>query len=680
MINEESTPKEQQSSNVIWVDTSPVHQYFAYIKPWQRINHFPGMVNIARKSRLAENLEMMKKKFDQEYNFFPRTFVIPRDLGIIQDFCNASRKSKKILILKPDGGAQGKGIFLTRNYEDIRSLKSTHVAQEYIANPLLIEGKKFDLRIYVLVTSCDPLRIYLFNDGLVRLCTEDFVKPNNMNMDDKCMHLTNFSINRTSEQYEDCENDDGDTGSKRSVKWLMEWLSKEYGGTATDAMWTEIGDICVKTILSIAPILQREYRGVFGQDENREVNKTSTSNKQDKRVLGSRCFEVLGIDIMIDSDLKPHMIEVNHLPSFATGSPLDESIKSRVIQQALSVVSCSSSDQRNYEAMEKKRMMERNSMLGPIHQSQQSVEQDDSSDRKRNDEVQNKTFQERVTEIYTTYAPDKLDKIDTWIQKYQGYEEWFIKKLEDKYIHSVSDDDEENEDSEGDSGSNDEVSESQNTKPLHFVAANDCSEIASREYEILVEKGDYQRIYPSCGELKATRQPLYLEMQQFAKENDEKEQQRLTRPLWLQRKDYADDDDTPKDTDPDQACTNLSSRGDWLLHGNVHIKKQKVFSPKIIGPPSQKQVEAAERLSKGFSVEDRDTLHKNSVNDSFIERIFKAEEIGKQRRKCNEDKALHKTQLQVNPINLQFAPTFDGKMLHVGSRFYIDFAGRKLVR
>ena len=71
------------------------------------------------------------------------------------------------------------------------------VVQEYINNPLLIDGLKFDIRIYVLMTSIEPLRLYIFEDGLVRFATRPY--SNKMvDLVDNYIHLTNYTINKVS--------------------------------------------------------------------------------------------------------------------------------------------------------------------------------------------------------------------------------------------------------------------------------------------------------------------------------------------------------------------------------------------------------------------------------------------------------------------------------------------------
>ena len=64
-----------------------------------------------------------------------------------------------------------------------------------------MDGLKFDLRIYVLVFGVDPLRIFLYRDGLTRLATEPYVVPDSENIEDMCMHLTNYAINKYSEYF-----------------------------------------------------------------------------------------------------------------------------------------------------------------------------------------------------------------------------------------------------------------------------------------------------------------------------------------------------------------------------------------------------------------------------------------------------------------------------------------------
>jgi tubulin polyglutamylase TTLL5 len=63
--------------------------------------------------------------------------------------------------VKPANAAQGRGIMLIDDVNDV-NVDETSVISRYVTNPLLINGHKFDLRVYVLVTSYEPLRVYIF--------------------------------------------------------------------------------------------------------------------------------------------------------------------------------------------------------------------------------------------------------------------------------------------------------------------------------------------------------------------------------------------------------------------------------------------------------------------------------------------------------------------------------------
>jgi tubulin polyglutamylase TTLL2 len=69
------------------------------------------------------------------------------------------------------------------------------VVQRYVANPLLLGGFKFDLRVYVLVLSYQPLQIYMHSAGLARIASESF---DTAPLESLCAHLTNTSINKYS--------------------------------------------------------------------------------------------------------------------------------------------------------------------------------------------------------------------------------------------------------------------------------------------------------------------------------------------------------------------------------------------------------------------------------------------------------------------------------------------------
>ena len=144
--------------DVFWTDMSVASERIMRLHKYQRINHFPGMYQICRKGDLARSIHRMARHFGRAFNFIPRTWVLPESYSLFKAHLSkcASRKRPVTYIIKPVASCQGKGIFLTRSWQEVSPVEPV-VAQQYMGSPLLIDGFKFDLRIYVLVTSCGEI-------------------------------------------------------------------------------------------------------------------------------------------------------------------------------------------------------------------------------------------------------------------------------------------------------------------------------------------------------------------------------------------------------------------------------------------------------------------------------------------------------------------------------------------
>lgn len=99
--------------------------------------------------------------------------------------------------------------------------KPGYVVSQYVANPFLIDGYKFDMRIYVLVTSFEPLKIYMFKEGLARFATERYT-TSQKSVDKQYVHLTNYSVNKKNEEYVKAGgNQDADDDEESASKWNL---------------------------------------------------------------------------------------------------------------------------------------------------------------------------------------------------------------------------------------------------------------------------------------------------------------------------------------------------------------------------------------------------------------------------------------------------------------------------
>lgn len=170
-------------------------------------------------------------------------------------------------IVKPDSGSQGDGIYLIRDPSDLRSMVAggvggaggvvrQSVVQEYIQRPLLIDKLKFDVRLYVLVRSLEPLEIYVAKEGLSRFCTEPYQEPSAKNLHRVFMHLTNYSLNVQSGNF--VHSDSRSTGSKRTFSSVLGRLAAK--GADVKRVWSDIIALVIKTVIALAPELKVYYQ------------------------------------------------------------------------------------------------------------------------------------------------------------------------------------------------------------------------------------------------------------------------------------------------------------------------------------------------------------------------------------------------------------------------------------
>ena len=360
----------------------------------QKVNHFPGTFEIGRKDRLYRNVSRLNSKrkslknrrsvisgkinvnssssnsksvstFNPQtsfftnlsttnpfatpgapnepnepetfviknYDFLPTTYVLPKDrLQLIREWSEGSK-----FIIKPCASARGIGIKVLNKFSSLPSVfknektasttKRKLLVQKYLGNPLLINGHKFDLRLYVLVTAFDPLSIYLYDNGLVRFATHPYSKSNFKN---RYAHLTNYSINKNSSVFEKNDNPFECEGHKWTLKALFQKLKLEHGETKIDLLWRKITDIIVKTFMSIeAHVNTLVLRSCSGQGSSSSGARSGNSGI---------CFEVFGVDVMIDNEFKPWLIEVNISPSLNQNSILDKHVKEGMLCDSLNLV------------------------------------------------------------------------------------------------------------------------------------------------------------------------------------------------------------------------------------------------------------------------------------------------------------------------------------------------------
>lgn len=306
------TETQDKTFNVIW--SAPLKpKMLQNLTKHQKCNHFPKTWQLGGKDNLWKNVSNLKRKFGDVYEICPKTFIMPEDYERFKT--EYENNPKSLWILKPVASSCGRGIKIIIKGSSIPK-RPGYLVSKYIANPHLINGFKYDLRVYALVTSYDPLRIYMYDNGLVRFCTEPYT-TSVKSCKSRCVHLTNYAVNKKAEKFIKNENPEEDgVGSKWSFIAYRKKLSEL--GIDHQKLFKSIKDVIIKACISAETAI---FNGIMQSCK-----------------FPNQCFELYGFDILIDAQLKPWLMEVNVSPSLSSSSPMDKKIKTRLMCDVFNII------------------------------------------------------------------------------------------------------------------------------------------------------------------------------------------------------------------------------------------------------------------------------------------------------------------------------------------------------
>ena len=302
-VYDESIPPEQQvPPNLFWKTNRffPT-QISSCVYPYQRVNHYPKSSEITKKEGLYRHMKRMKTVHGSLFSFVPETFSLPNEyVKFCQYFASERERAVSLglkaplYIVKPSELSRGRKIFV---FDDIGELSydCASVVQRYIDRPLLIRGHKVDFRIYVLVTSFQPMRAYIYEDFLTRFGGERY----SLDVKDTFVHLTNYSVTKTSTSTTLLKN------GVENCKWDGPRTRKHFANAGIDfsVVWGRIETVVRCTLLSICHLVPPI----------------------------PQCFELYGFDIMFDAAFSPWLLEANFSPALAVESEVDVAVKHPLI-------------------------------------------------------------------------------------------------------------------------------------------------------------------------------------------------------------------------------------------------------------------------------------------------------------------------------------------------------------
>ncbi|OHT04822.1 Tubulin-tyrosine ligase family protein [Tritrichomonas foetus] len=279
------------------------------LNDFQKCSHFYGTHLIGAKDGFNYRMKELQQRLGYPAPFYPLCLFPPDDYEELLKIW----PTKPYWIIKAPALSRAREIRLASS-KDEEAPKLPFIIEEYISPPYLITGRKFDVRFYALVTSINPLIIYYHHHGLVLFATHQY-NDKIENIKDLKIHLTNYEVNKDSETY--IKSDDL-TEKVENSKWSLPFLWNYFESIGIDSkkLKKEMEDASTAAIIAGMCSLRNLH------NSNIKFHRKSS-------------FELLGIDILLDQNLKPYILEINISPSMQASSELDRMMKGELLHDTL---------------------------------------------------------------------------------------------------------------------------------------------------------------------------------------------------------------------------------------------------------------------------------------------------------------------------------------------------------
>ena len=296
------------------------------LKPFQLLNHFPNERALTDKGHLAENL----RRFDQvqtKYDFGVKdltqeTYCLDKPEECAKFFAQMPPQDSKenLWILKPRESSQGEGIYIVWEFEELRKVfanprkylydpvERPYVIQKYIRNPLLLDGRKSEIRIYWLIASLNPLLVLIYREGTVRLNSKPFSLED---FDNTLIHVTNVFQQETHPEYD----------PSIVLKWSFSYWEKYLIEDLKLAPENYVEG-------HLKPQLKRMFSFVIDAARDALAKHPETG----------LFFGLLGADIIFDDKLHPWLTEVQRGPGLSYDDPIKKEVIPPMLTEAAAIM------------------------------------------------------------------------------------------------------------------------------------------------------------------------------------------------------------------------------------------------------------------------------------------------------------------------------------------------------